>query len=440
MKKIFNENPININYNDTLENLKKNYNRYQHFIYICKNCGKLENRTLNYIKNLNFLCKSCNYKQNLIEKYGSIENANKEILQKRKNTNKIKFGVEFPLQNEKLKSKAKETCIKHFGVDCSLKSNIVKQKSKETLQKKYNVNNAAYIPNVRNSKKIYNIKLNEEILPYNLFFILGKSISRLSEANNICGIYKITNLVNNKLYIGSSKNIGNRWHSHRNSCLWKKLNSTLYNDFEKYGLQNFKFDIIEICNESELLEKENFWQNKLLPEYNKKFAISNRTYNNSIKNKAISGIYLLLNNITNDFYIGSSKNINERLKQHFSKSAINKPYSNKKLYNDIISYGKENFSFEILEECNNNLKELEQKYIDYFCPTYNIDNAKSKSNNYFKNYYSLNKEKITKYKKDYYNHICNYSNKIISFRALARQFQKLGIQKPYSLAKKYIVK
>ena len=33
-------------------------------------------------------------------------------------------------------------------------------------------------------------------------------------ANKICGVYKIKNIINNKIYVGSSKDIKNRWYQH----------------------------------------------------------------------------------------------------------------------------------------------------------------------------------------------------------------------------------
>jgi group I intron endonuclease len=59
--------------------------------------------------------------------------------------------------------------------------------------------------------------------------------------NNI-GIYKITNLVNNRYYIGSSLDIKRRWDTHR-----RMLNkNNHHNDFlqkswNKHGGDNFKF-------------------------------------------------------------------------------------------------------------------------------------------------------------------------------------------------------
>ena len=77
----------------------------------------------------------------------------------------------------------------------------------------------------------------------------------------VSGIYKITNLKNNMVYIGQSRDIYNRWKSHKRCDKLEKFNSQLYADFQTMGLNYFKFEIIERCNESELDEKERYWIN-----------------------------------------------------------------------------------------------------------------------------------------------------------------------------------
>ena len=49
------------------------------------------------------------------------------------------------------------------------------------------------------------------------------------------GVYKITNLVNGKVYIGASKRIEDRWRDHK-----KRINYPIHSDLETYGLDNFK--------------------------------------------------------------------------------------------------------------------------------------------------------------------------------------------------------
>ena len=78
------------------------------------------------------------------------------------------------------------------------------------------------------------------------------------------GIYKITNKINLKVYIGQSRNIEKRWIAHKTipfNTKNKRNNTLLYNAICKYTLDNFSFEIIEKCNISELNIKENYWIN-----------------------------------------------------------------------------------------------------------------------------------------------------------------------------------
>ena len=63
------------------------------------------------------------------------------------------------------------------------------------------------------------------------------------------GIYGIRNTINNKIYIGKSKNILKRWASHKSELKReikkKDTNRYLWSSVKKYGLNNFEFTIIE---------------------------------------------------------------------------------------------------------------------------------------------------------------------------------------------------
>lgn len=70
-----------------------------------------------------------------------------------------------------------------------------------------------------------------------------------------CGIYKIENLINHKCYIGQSIEIETRWYNHIHS----KDNFAIHLAIQKYGAENFSFEIIEECPKEDLDEKECFW-------------------------------------------------------------------------------------------------------------------------------------------------------------------------------------
>lgn len=76
----------------------------------------------------------------------------------------------------------------------------------------------------------------------------------------LIGIYAISNVLNNKKYIGSSNNIDNRIYSHKwHLCSNKHINAYLQNAWNKYGEVNFRIDVLEFCSEEELLSKERYW-------------------------------------------------------------------------------------------------------------------------------------------------------------------------------------
>lgn len=71
------------------------------------------------------------------------------------------------------------------------------------------------------------------------------------------GIYKIENLITHKMYIGQSRNIEERWKNHRKRIYSPENdNLPLYKAFRKYGIDNFLFEIIEICSTKDLDQKE----------------------------------------------------------------------------------------------------------------------------------------------------------------------------------------
>lgn len=76
----------------------------------------------------------------------------------------------------------------------------------------------------------------------------------------MCGIYKITNLLNGKLYIGQARDIKKRWNEHiRELNNGIHCNKHLQNAWNKYGKENFKFSIIIECAENDLNELEKYY-------------------------------------------------------------------------------------------------------------------------------------------------------------------------------------
>lgn len=75
----------------------------------------------------------------------------------------------------------------------------------------------------------------------------------------ICGIYSITNIKNGKRYIGKTQmNFGDRFDSHKSLLRNNKhFNTKLQNAWNKYGEDNFVFDVVEVVEDKQNLEKFN---------------------------------------------------------------------------------------------------------------------------------------------------------------------------------------
>lgn len=200
----------------------------------------------------------------------------------------------------------------------------------------------------------------------------------------------------------------------------------------------------------------------------------------------ISGIYQIVNTITDDFYIGSSIDLERRERQHFRESTW-KQRPNMLLYKYMKQYGKNNFLFKPIWLCDpEELKKYEQITIEKYNPKYNknaaytgttkeeyqkqyrkenadsikqykkqydkehADRNKQQQKQYCKEHadsikqykkqwYKKNADSIKQKKKQYYNQQCLYENKLVTLNALRARFYRQGIKNPTIEAKKYLV-
>lgn len=76
------------------------------------------------------------------------------------------------------------------------------------------------------------------------------------------GIYKITNLENQKCYVGQAANIADRWRQHikRGIGAEAPTRNKLYPAMLEHGVENFTFEIVEECSRDKLNEREDYWQ------------------------------------------------------------------------------------------------------------------------------------------------------------------------------------
>ena len=168
----------------------------------------------------------------------------------------------------------------------------------------------------------------------------------------------------------------------------------------------------------------------------------------------ISGVYKITNTITGDFYIGSSKDVKRRWREH-KKPSVWKNHQNNQLYKDMQKYGLDKFEFQLIAEAEESfLKEKEQKFIETLKPTYNNINAKGldveRKKEYNKEYNKSDKykkyqkeyqksDKRKKYNKEYDNQLCFYNGEVLTLNALSKRFQRAGIPHSTQEAKKYLL-
>lgn len=99
-----------------------------------------------------------------------------------------------------------------------------------------------------------------------------------------CGIYKISTPSDSSCYVGSSIRIERRWSEHKHGLRNNKHHSIrLQNAWNKYG--ELKFEIIELCDENELNDKEQFWIDSLKAELNSSKFVKNIWLDSEVREK-----------------------------------------------------------------------------------------------------------------------------------------------------------
>lgn len=74
------------------------------------------------------------------------------------------------------------------------------------------------------------------------------------------GIYKITNIFNQKIYVGSAVNLQARFNSHKTNLRANKHHSKkLQNSWNKNGENSFEFSVIEFTEKENLIIREQFY-------------------------------------------------------------------------------------------------------------------------------------------------------------------------------------
>ena len=92
-----------------------------------------------------------------------------------------------------------------------------------------------------------------------------ESIIEFQKAGGRVGIYTITNIVNNKIYVGQTTDLVERLARHKYHLkLGVHDNRLLQKDFIEFGVDNFKFERLVLVEKQFLISEENYWSNLLL--------------------------------------------------------------------------------------------------------------------------------------------------------------------------------
>lgn len=181
------------------------------------------------------------------------------------------------------------------------------------------------------------------------------------KAKNFPCIYAFVNSFNGSLYVGSTKNAGNRIRQHLSELRRGVHHSKFFqNAWNKYGENVFMFCVIEKCPIENLIEREQFWldnfkpflynlsdralpaQNKPCPETTKEILRErmmgnsfgkNKSYCGFLKEQDIPKIFQLFANGKSTEYIGNKFNVD---KTHISRILNRKVWASVEIENNIF--------------------------------------------------------------------------------------------------------
>lgn len=198
------------------------------------------------------------------------------------------------------------------------------------------------------------------------------------------GIYKVTNKINGKVYIGQSVDIGRRWREHMNA----KDDIYFHKAIQKYGVENFKWEVIERCKKKDLDEREIYWI-----EYYDSF---NNGYNCTRGGGECSG------EANSNWKGGISLDPGYSKQWYEANKEERKEYYEE--YYEVNKEKRKQQMKEYIEANKEKKKEYDKQYYEV-----NKEKKKQQMKEHYetnkekrKEYYKVNKEKIKEKKKEYY--------------------------------------
>ena len=223
-------------------------------------------------------------------------------------------------------------------------------------------------------------------------------MNRLDTVKKVRGIYKVTNKINGKVYIGQSVDIGRRWREHMTT----KDDIYFHKAIQKYGVENFEWEVIERCKKKDLDAREIYWI-EYYDSFNKGYNCTKGGDGNSGEGNPNwkGGISLdpeyskqwyeankeKMKEYYEEYYEANKEELKEKQKEYYE---VNK--EKKKEYNEV---NKEKRKQQMKEYYETNKEELKEKAKQHMKEYYEANKEKKKE------YYEANKEKIKQYMKQY---------------------------------------
>ena len=169
----------------------------------------------------------------------------------------------------------------------------------------------------------------------------------------ISAVYKITNTVTGDFYIGSSKDVKQRWASHKCQSTWNKCpNNPMYLDMQEYGKDKFVFEVLEVVKEVE--------EGKLKVTEQKFIELLKPAYNNRNANGFDFERRKKTQRKAQKKYKKSDKGKESQKKyQKTEKGKETRKKAHNKYYNQLCSYNGETLTLEAL------YKRFERRGIDH---------------------------------------------------------------------------
>lgn len=114
------------------------------------------------------------------------------------------------------------------------------------------------------------LQLSKPVILYKLIYEvyykpkLDETFKRiLSQVDGDGGIYRITNTIDNKVYIGRTTNFLSRWRDHAKcgtgADKGAQINTRLYEAMLSDGIENFTFEVVDVCEKEAQPDREKYW-------------------------------------------------------------------------------------------------------------------------------------------------------------------------------------